>query len=74
MLEVKFKLKEILEERNITQKQLAQLANVREATISEIIRGSRTVINFKHLSSIAEALQITDIEKLMVLVETDHRD
>ncbi|WP_394867502.1 helix-turn-helix domain-containing protein [Paraclostridium bifermentans] len=74
MLEVKFKLKEILEERNITQKQLAQLANIREATISEIIRGSRTVINFKHLSSIAEALQITDIEKLMVLVETDHRD
>lgn len=74
MLEVKFKLKEILEERNITQKQLAQLANVREATISEIIRGSRTVINFKHLSSIAEALKITDIEKLMVLVESDHRD
>jgi len=69
MLEVKFKLKEILEERNITQKQLAQLSNVREATISEIIRGSRTVINFKHLSSIAEALNISEIEKLMVLVE-----
>lgn len=69
MLEVKFKLKEILEERNITQKQLAQLSNVREATISEIVRGSRTVINFKHLSAIAEALDISQIEKLMVLVE-----
>lgn len=73
MLEVKFKLKEILEERNITQKELAQLSKVREATISEIIRGSRTVINFKHLSSIAEALGITEIEKLMVLVENNSK-
>lgn len=74
MLEVKFKLKEILEERNMTQKQLAKLSNVREATISEIIRGSRTVINFKHLSAIAEALDIKDIEKLMVLIEKNDID
>ncbi len=74
MLEVKFKLKEILEERNITQKELSRLSKVREATISEIIRGSRTVINFKHLASIAEALEITEIEKIMVLVEKNPID
>lgn len=71
MLEVKFKLKEILEERNITQKELSRLSKVREATISEIIRGSRTVINFKHLASIADALEITEIEKIMVLIKKE---
>ncbi|MDU6428843.1 MAG: helix-turn-helix transcriptional regulator [Clostridium perfringens] len=74
MLEVKFKLKEILEERNITQKQLSEISKVREATISEIIRGSRTVINFRHLSAIAEALNIYEIEKLMVLVKKNSED
>lgn len=71
MLEVKFKLKEILEERDLTQKELAKMANVREATISDIVRGTRTVINFKHLSSIAEALNITDIRLIMDLEEIE---
>jgi len=74
MVEVKFKLKEILEERNITQKQLSEISKIREATISEIIRGSRTVINFRHLSAIAEALNIYEIEKLMVLVKKNSED
>ncbi|MGE6370964.1 helix-turn-helix domain-containing protein [Planococcus kocurii] len=71
MLEVKFKLKEILEERNLTQKELAKISNVREATISDIVRGTRTVINFKHLAAIAEALNIKDIEEIMELQEKD---
>lgn len=71
MLEVKFKLKEILEERNLTQKELAKTSNVREATISDIVRGTRTVINFKHLAAIAEALNIKDIEEIMELQEKD---
>lgn len=74
MVEVKFKLKEILEERNITQKQLSEISKVREATISEIIRGSRTVINFRHLAAIAEALDIYEIEKLMILVKRNDED
>jgi putative transcriptional regulator len=64
---VSFKLKEILEERNITQKALAKLSDVREATISEIVRGTRTVINFKHLAPIANAMNINEIQKIMVL-------
>jgi putative transcriptional regulator len=65
MLVVKFKLKEILEERGITQKDLSKKSNVREATISDIVRGTRTVINFKHLAAIAEALNIKNIEEIM---------
>ena len=62
---VKLKIKEILEERNITQKYLASMSGIRESTISDIVRGTRTVINFEHLSKIAEALDITDISKLI---------
>lgn len=62
---VKVKVKEILEERRVTQKKLAELSGIRESTISDIVRGSRTVINFEHLSKIAEALEITDIRDII---------
>lgn len=71
MLEVKFKLKEILEERNLTQKELARKSNIREATISEIVRSTRTAINIQHLAAIATALEIKEIEKIIVLQEKD---
>lgn len=66
---VRLKVKELLEEQGITQKKLAELAGVRESTISDIVRGSRTVINFEHLARIANALEISDIRKLIDLEE-----
>ena len=62
---VQLKVKELLEERNITQKKLAQISGIRESTISDIVRGTRTVINFEHLSKIAEALEIDNISQLI---------
>ena len=62
---VKLKVKELLEERNITQKKLAQISGIRESTISDSVRGTRTVINFEHLSKIAEALEIDNISQLI---------
>lgn len=62
---VKLKVKELLEERNITQRKLAQISGIRESTISDIVRGTRTVINFEHLSKIAEALEIDNISQLI---------
>ena len=62
---MKLKVKELLEERNITQKKLAQISGIRESTISDIVRGTRTVINFEHLSKIAEALEIDNISQLI---------
>ncbi|WP_338259745.1 helix-turn-helix transcriptional regulator, partial [Bacillus anthracis] len=47
MLKLKIKLKEILNEKNLTQKQLAEMTHMREATISDIVRGARTVINIQ---------------------------
>ena len=62
---VKLKVKEALESRKPSQKKLAEMSGIRESTISDIVRGTRTVINFEHLSKIAEALEVTDIRELI---------
>ena len=63
--EIDFKLKEILVKQEMTQKHLAQISGVRESTISDIVRGVRTVINFEHLSQISKALEIDDIREII---------
>ena len=63
--QIKLKVKELLEEREITQKKLARMSGIRESTISDIVRGTRTVINFEHLSKVAEALEIDNISQLI---------
>ncbi|MDE6053911.1 MAG: helix-turn-helix transcriptional regulator [Lachnospiraceae bacterium] len=62
---VKLKVKEAIEERGITQKKLAEMSGIRESTISDIVRETRTVINFEHLSKIAEALEVNSITELI---------
>ena len=62
---VKLKVKEAPESRKLSQKKLAEMSGIRESTISDIVRGTRTVINFEHLSKIAEALEVTDIRELI---------
>ena len=62
---VKLKVKDALESRKLSQKKLAEMSGIRESTISDIVRGTRTVINFEHLSKIAEALEVTDIRELI---------
>ena len=62
---VKLKVKEALESRKLSQKKLAEMSGIRESTIRDIVRGTRTVINFEHLSKIAEALEVTDIRELI---------
>ena len=66
---VKLKVREAIEKRGITQKKLAEMSGIRESTISDIVRGTRTVVNFEHLSKIAEALEISDITELIDFVE-----
>ena len=54
-----------MEERGLTQKKLSELSGVRESTISDIVRGSRTLINFEHFEKIARALEISEITELI---------
>ena len=62
---LKLKLKSLLEERGLTQKKLSELSGVRESTISDIVRGSRTLINFEHFEKLARALEISEITELI---------
>lgn len=68
---VRLRVRELLSERHITQKELAEMAHLREATISDIARGTRTVINLSHLAAICEALNVTDINELLSLEITN---
>ena len=63
--EIKLKVKDLIDEKGMTQKTLAQLSGIRESTISDIVRGTRTVINFEHLSKIEDALKVNDIRELI---------
>ena len=62
---VSVRLKKILKERNMTQKELSALTGIREATISSIARVSKRSIRYEYLVKIANALNITDINELM---------
>ena len=64
---IRIKLKELLDERGIKQKELAEMTGIRESTISDICRGSRTVMNFEHIAKVAEALEIDNINMLIEL-------
>lgn len=64
---IKIRLKELLEEKMLTQKKLSELTGIRESTISDIARGSRTVMNFQHIAKIAQTLEIQDIRELIEL-------
>ena len=71
MKKVKIHLKEILIDRDMTQKQLSSLSGLRESTISEIARNSKISVNREHLAKIADALSISDIAALMSLEEIE---
>jgi transcriptional regulator with XRE-family HTH domain len=59
------KLRQVLERKGVSQKELASQTGLREATISEIINDTRSAYNKKHLLKIMEALRITDITEIL---------
>lgn len=64
-LRLHVRIKEVLKERNITQKELAELTGIRPAAISELANNLRTTINREHIERIAEVLEITRIDDLI---------
>lgn len=68
---ITIKLKEVLKNKGISQKQLADMTGLHESTLSDFIRGSRTTINKKHLEQIMIALQIIDFNEILE-IEQEH--
>ncbi|GGF86561.1 helix-turn-helix domain-containing protein [Paenibacillus aceti] len=67
MVSIVIKVQEILDERDMSQKQLAEMTGLRRAAVSEICNNLRTSINRDHLEKIAEALKLNDISQLIEL-------
>lgn len=63
----RLKLKAILHERGMTQKELAEITGLREATISEIAANARTTINKKNLAKVMNALDIEDLSEILTV-------
>ncbi|RJE83581.1 XRE family transcriptional regulator [Paenibacillus sp. 1011MAR3C5] len=69
-MKIKIRLKEILEERGISQRQLSLKMNMRPATISHLCSDSVDRVYIRTLEQICTALDIT-VDQLIVSVEDD---
>ncbi|AZK48538.1 helix-turn-helix domain-containing protein [Paenibacillus lentus] len=69
MKKVKITLGDLLKQKGMSINELSLQSDVRRAAISELVNGKRENINFRHIEQIAEALQITDIRKIITLID-----
>ncbi len=65
MRKINIKLKSVLQQKNMTQKELSIKSKVRQAAISELCRNERKEINLEQIERIANALEIDDIRELI---------
>ena len=68
-MRVELRIKEALEQRNLTQKAIAEMTDIRPAAISQLARGYVERLNLDHIQRIAVALKIEDINELITLVK-----
>lgn len=66
-LVVELRIDMALKQRNMTQKELAELTGIRPAAISQLYRGFVDRLNLDHIARIANALEIEDIRELITL-------
>lgn len=59
------KLKELLIEKGLTLRKLSRLSDVRHAALSELANQKRLNVHFHHLASIADALDIDDMDQII---------
>lgn len=64
---IKIKLRQLLQAKNITQKELAKVTNIRPSTISDLCNNVAERVKFEHLEAICKALncEISDILALL---------
>ncbi|AIW03588.1 DNA-binding protein [Bacillus phage Moonbeam] len=69
--EFKLKIKQLLAERGISQADLAEMTGLRRATISEMSRNSRSVLNKVHVAKVMDALDVTELNDIVELEVTE---
>lgn len=65
--EIVIKIDDLLKDRKVTQKDLAQMTGMRVGTVSEIVNGKGISFNKVQLLSIMVALRITDFSEIFEL-------
>ena len=73
-IEAKLKIDEALKKRNMLQKALVELTDMRPNAVSSLVRKNNERVSLIHLSKIASALDITDMNELIELVEIDETE
>ncbi|MGG4039007.1 helix-turn-helix domain-containing protein [Heyndrickxia ginsengihumi] len=63
--EIVFKIDDLIKERGITQKDLANMTGMRVGTVSELVNGKGISINKVQLLSIMVALRVTDLSEII---------
>lgn len=63
-MEVHLKLKEVLEKRGITQKELANKTGLRANAISEMVNNQRQTFNREQVAKVIEVLGINDMNEI----------
>ena len=65
IIKIRNKVKDLLVQKGMTQKELAVRTGLRESQISIICRNTSTGINKKQLCKIAEILEVKDIHQIL---------
>lgn len=65
---VVLKVKEIINDRGMTQKELSELTGLRPNTVSMLVRGYVERLSLSHVQRIANFLDITDIREIIDLL------
>lgn len=73
-LRIVLKVRHQLYKRGMTQKELAELTEIRPNAISMLARGYIERLNIDHIERIAHALDITDISDLIELMPESEAD
>lgn len=66
-MEIRIKLKEVLNQRGMSQKELAKKTGLRANAISEMVNNQRSTINREHAALVAKVLNITDMNDLFTI-------
>ncbi|MBY0122309.1 helix-turn-helix domain-containing protein [Bacillus sp. S/N-304-OC-R1] len=70
--EVEIALYKLIESHNIKSiRELGRLADIRPAALNGLANQKRQSISIKHIKKIAEALDITDTNEIIKIIDTD---
>ena len=61
------KIHELLQQEDISLRELSRLTDIRHAALSELANQKRQNINFNHIEKIADSLDIEDIRDIITI-------